>query len=327
MILPSRVLMPVIRAALERGQRVRMTVTGSSMLPFLRDNDVVELEPAPAPRLGDMVLVQTAPPGPAERYVLHRIVRINGGTAFFIRGDAQPYCEGPFTPDAVLGRVATVRRNGRDRALGRGLWRLAGLVWIRCTPLGLWLLWLVARMRGIRGRVVRRLQRLSVFRVWVKRFRPAYTIQEASPSDLMTLHAWLSPGGEDALPASERNANPYLTTYVARSGADVLGFVSLLRHPETEFPHTGHWLYSLTVRTRYRRIGVGEALTRRVIEQARAESAPELLLYVFENNAPAIALYRKLGFERVVLPALEAELEADVQKYGRRRVPLRKPLG
>jgi ribosomal protein S18 acetylase RimI-like enzyme len=49
-------------------------------------------------------------------------------------------------------------------------------------------------------------------------------------------------------------------------------------------------------------------------------------LCVFENNAPAIALYRELGFERVVLPALEAELAADVQKYGRRRVTLRKPL-
>lgn len=176
MILPGRELMPVIRAALARGQRVRMTVTGSSMLPFLRDSDVVELEPAPAPRLGDMVLVQTDPPGAAERYVLHRIVRMDGGAAFFIRGDAQPYCEGPFKPDAVLGRVATVRRNGRARALGRGLWRLAGLVWIRCTPFGLWLLWMAARIRGIGGRVVRGLQRMPVFRAQVKRFRPAYII-------------------------------------------------------------------------------------------------------------------------------------------------------
>jgi hypothetical protein len=149
MILPSRELMPVIRAALDRGQRVRMTVTGSSMLPFLHDSDVVELEPAPAPRLGDMVLVQAATPGAPEYYVLHRIVRMDGGAVFFIRGDAQRHCEGPFTPDAVLGRVTTVWRNGRARALERGLWRLAGLVWIRCTPFGLWLLWLVIRLRAI----------------------------------------------------------------------------------------------------------------------------------------------------------------------------------
>ena len=129
------------------------------------------------------------------------------------------------------------------------------------------------------------------------------------------------------MPASERNANPNLTNYVARRGEEVLGLVRLMRHPETDFPHTGHWLYSLTVRTRYRGIGVGEALTRRVIDQSRPEGASELCLCVFENNSPAIALYRKLGFERVVLPALAAELAADVQEYGRRRVTLRKPLG
>ena len=146
MTLPSRKLMPVIRAALERGQRVRMSVTGSSMLPFLRDSDVVELEPASAPRLGDMVLVQAA-----ERYVLHRIVRMDGGAGFFIRGDAQPNCEGPFTLDAVLGRVTTVWRNGRARALERGLWRLAGLVWVRTSPLGFFLLQLALPLWHLAG--------------------------------------------------------------------------------------------------------------------------------------------------------------------------------
>jgi signal peptidase len=161
MILPSRELMPVIRAALERGQRVRMTVTGSSMLPFLRDCNVVELEPAPAPRLGDMVLALAATPGAAERYVLHRIVRVEAGGAFFIRGDAQRHCEGPFTSDAVLGRVTIAWRNGQARAVERGLWRVAGLVWIRCRPFGLWLLRLDARIRGIGGGVVRGLQRMT----------------------------------------------------------------------------------------------------------------------------------------------------------------------
>ena len=159
MILPGRVLMPVLRAALERGQRVRLTVTGSSMLPFLRDGDVVELEPAPAPRPGDMVL-RTDPPGAAEHYVLHRIVRMEGGAAFFIRGDAQAYCEGPFTPDAVLGRVSTVRRNGRARAVDRGVWRAAGWVWRRTSPGGFFLLRLALPLWQLGRRAQRRLQHL-----------------------------------------------------------------------------------------------------------------------------------------------------------------------
>jgi len=159
MILPSDALMPVIRDALERGQRVRMTVTGSSMWPFVRDGDVVELEPAPAPRSGDMVLVQTNPQGSADRYVLHRVVKVDRGAGFFVRGDAQPNAEGPFAPAALLGRVTTVRHNGRARDHRRGFWRLIGLVWIPCSRFGLWPLRLVARIRRLGVTAARRFRR------------------------------------------------------------------------------------------------------------------------------------------------------------------------
>lgn len=135
MILPARELMPLVRAALERGQRIRLTVTGSSMVPFLHDSDTVELEPAQRLRLGDMVLVRTG----AERYVLHRIVRMDGAV-FFIRGDAQSWSEGPFTTEAVLGRVTIAWRKGRLCNLEHSLWRLAGSVWLRTSPLGFFLL-------------------------------------------------------------------------------------------------------------------------------------------------------------------------------------------
>ncbi len=314
--------MPVIRAALGRGQRVRLTANGSSMIPFIRDGDVVELEPLHAAwTLGDIVLAESA----AGHYVIHRIVRLVGDHVW-LRGDAQPQHEGPLPRQAVLGRAVAASRNGRVRGLDRGGWRLAGRVWMRCAPLGVWLLRLIGFARRVGGWALRCLQRFPLFRAWVKRVRPIFVIQEASQSDLMALYAWLDPNGERALPASERNANPNLTNYVAKRGSEVLGLVRLMRHPEADFPHVGYWLYSLTVRPRYRGMGIGEALTRRVIEQAEAEGAPDLFLRVFEDNAPALALYGKLGFEPVTLPALEDELAADVQKYGRRRVPLRKRL-
>jgi ribosomal protein S18 acetylase RimI-like enzyme len=301
-------------------------VTGSSMLPFLRDGDVVVLEPAPAPRLGDIVLVQTDPLGAAKRYVLHRIVRMDGGAAFFIRGDAQPQCEGPLERQAVLGRVVTASHDGCDYFLDRGWWRLAGRVWLVVHPLGFGLLQLAGFIRRVGGWALRHLQRVYAWRVLAKRFHPAYGIYEATPNDLMALYTRSTPS-TDCPPSTEKDANPYLTNYVAKSGSSVMGLVRLMRHPEADIPQVGYWLYSLTVRTRYRGMGIGEALTRRVIEQARAEGALELFLRVFEDNAPALALYRKLGFEQVTLPALEADLVADVQKYRRRRLPLRKPLG
>lgn len=92
--------MSVIRAVLERGQHVRMTANGSSMLPFIHNGDVVELEPIRSSlTIGDIVLTQIS----AERYVLHRIVQVKEDI-FFLRSDAQEHSEGPLTLCNVLGK-------------------------------------------------------------------------------------------------------------------------------------------------------------------------------------------------------------------------------
>jgi hypothetical protein len=147
MNVPARELMPVIRAALERKQHVRLTATGSSMFPFIRSGDVVELEPPrPLPVVGDLVLAQSASLAEGERYVLHRVVRVKG-EAFFLRGDAQQYYEGPFRRRDILGRVTLIYRNGRPRRLDQGWWRRLGLAWNRCAPLNIWLFLLMRQLR------------------------------------------------------------------------------------------------------------------------------------------------------------------------------------
>ncbi len=150
MLIPARELMPLIGAALERDQRVRLTVTGSSMFPFIRSGDVVELEPLNGlPELGDVVLAR-CPAGPAgERCVLHRVVGKNG-EAFFLRGDAQRDCDGPFFPGDLLAKGAARFRRGRGRRLDRGLWRRLGLTWNRLAPVNVWLFQLLRRLAGQR---------------------------------------------------------------------------------------------------------------------------------------------------------------------------------
>jgi len=144
-------LMPIVRAALERGQTVRMTAHGGSMLPFIYDGETVELvPPRPSWRLGDIVLAQSA----AERYVLHRIVKIAGESAF-LRGDSQNYYEGPFPPQAILGRAVTAAGQGRLRRLDRGVWHWAGLLWLHSGWLGFYLLQLVLGLRRL-GRAIPR---------------------------------------------------------------------------------------------------------------------------------------------------------------------------
>lgn len=144
--------MPVIRAALGRGQKVRMTVNGSSMLPFIRDGETVELvPPSPSPLAGDIVLVEIA----EALYVVHRIIQIEGDM-IFLRGDAQKDREGPFPYQAVLGRVITTNSRGGVRALDHGPWYWAGLVWMRSGLLGYIILQFALRLRGVGGTLRRR---------------------------------------------------------------------------------------------------------------------------------------------------------------------------
>ncbi len=150
MALPARHFMPVIRDALERGQQVRMTARGSSMFPSIRNGDIVAIDPMETTAVvGDVVLVQCAPEAEGERYVLHRVVRVEGG-AFYLRGDCQRDCEGPFTNKDILGRAVSVYRSGRERRLDRGMYRRAGLAWNRCAPFNVWVFQLIRRFQGKR---------------------------------------------------------------------------------------------------------------------------------------------------------------------------------
>jgi ribosomal protein S18 acetylase RimI-like enzyme len=59
------------------------------------------------------------------------------------------------------------------------------------------------------------------------------------------------------------------------------------------------WIAGVGVAVPHRGQGVGEALMRGVLEQARARGLREVWLEVLVQNEPAIRLYEKLGFERV----------------------------
>lgn len=333
MIVPASELMPVIRASLEGGQRVRMTVNGSSMLPFIRDNDTVELEPLRSlPAKYDVVLAQS----PDKRYVLHRVIRIEG-EVFFLRGDANLHVEGPFTVSDALGRVTTFYHRGRAHELNSGVWRLAGRVWTCCHPLGSRLLrfvlpvWRLGKrclvrvrpfLRRSAGGLTARLRAVPAVRAGLKRISVPCVIQEAGVLDLMAVNAWLNPSAGGDPPPTD----PSITNYVAKRGNRVIGLVRLGRRHDANPAYTGHWLWSLTVREPYRGMGLGEALTNHVIGEAQREGAPALFLAVTEGNFPAVRLYRKLGFERVVLPEVEEQLIAEAQQLGRRRVTLRRVL-
>jgi len=56
------------------------------------------------------------------------------------------------------------------------------------------------------------------------------------------------------------------------------------------------WVQSCYVRPEARGTGVLELLLDAIADEARRDGAPELRLYVHEDNARAVAAYRKRGF-------------------------------
>ena len=127
-------------------------------------------------------------------------------------------------------------------------------------------------------------------------------------------------------PAALTEAGPGVNVSVARHRGRVVGLAQHVRRPPDQAPWDGHWLVALTVRAPYRGLGMGEALARRVIEEARAAGADELKLAVFEDNVRAVRLYEKLGFARVTVPGLEPAFAEEMGRYGRRRIVMRRDL-
>jgi ribosomal protein S18 acetylase RimI-like enzyme len=319
MTLPGQQVLPVVRAALARGQHVRMTVNGNSMWPVIHDADSVEIRPQRgAPARADVVLAESAP----ARYVVHRVARVQHD-GLWLCGDAQPRAEGPVPVQQVLGTVIRAVHAGRVRVLERGVWRWAGLVCMCCRPLPAWLGALRIRLRNAAARALGCVHGTALVRAVLRRCRPAVRVREATQEESQRIAAWLvAPAARDVPDAAWQTPHG-LNNYVAASNTRLLGFVRLMRHPADAAPRAGCWLYSLTVRTRYRGMGIGEQLVRHVLREAAATGAQELLLTVFEDNHPARALYQKLGFERVTIAALEQELADDVARYGRRRMVMR----
>jgi ribosomal protein S18 acetylase RimI-like enzyme len=165
-----------------------------------------------------------------------------------------------------------------------------------------------------------RLQRTPVYRKLADPIKKNIRITEADERDSGFVHSWLNPDfSEPMAPPS-----PNTTDYVAKKGKKIVGFVQLVRRSEDFKAEAGHWLFGLWVKPIYRNIGIGMALSQKVIEKAQEEGAKELLLLVHEDNQNAIKLYRKLDFKFKVLPGVEEMLEREKTITGRKRVVMGK---
>lgn len=118
---------------LAQGSRLQFAARGSSMLPFIREGDLLTVAPLGRGglRLGEIALYR-----PADRAVLaHRIIG-RGATdgCWLARGDAAWGPVERVRREQVLGRVVALERRGRTRRLDTRWHRWLGLLWHLLWP-------------------------------------------------------------------------------------------------------------------------------------------------------------------------------------------------
>lgn len=121
---------------LEQGETVPLTVTGSSMYPFLaHGRDTVYLKKfRTEPRVGDLVFYRRS----AGHYILHRIVA--AGDTYTLLGDRQSQPEPGIRREQILAQAVAVRRNGKLLEPDHPIWRFFRGPWQWLRPLRPWLI-------------------------------------------------------------------------------------------------------------------------------------------------------------------------------------------
>ena len=116
--LSNRGQVELLRGITERGKSFRLRVLGSSMSPFIRDNDILTLAPIHdrPPDVGDVVAFVRPETGWLR---IHRIIgRQHDG--WLLRGDNCPESDGIFRLHEIVGRVTRIERNGGAYRFGQG---------------------------------------------------------------------------------------------------------------------------------------------------------------------------------------------------------------
>ena len=131
-LVKSNLLFPFINEMLNSRKYVRITVTGMSMYPFLRENiDSIELSSVNFTNLhrNDIVMILRD----SNEYVMHRVIK-KENDCFYIVGDAQQWIEGPLRPNQLVAKITTIWRRNKKIDCTNLWWRLLSSLWLVLLP-------------------------------------------------------------------------------------------------------------------------------------------------------------------------------------------------
>jgi len=100
----------VVQTVLENGGTAKFRVTGSSMIPTIKSNDVVSISPYKEnrPKVGDVIALLDRV---NKRIIIHRIIK-QQKSMFLLKGDGLWHYDGFFPREWIAGFVSRLERNG-----------------------------------------------------------------------------------------------------------------------------------------------------------------------------------------------------------------------
>jgi signal peptidase len=328
-------LSSISKEVLVRGGLFCFKAHGSSMYPFIRDGDVLTVQPVETDSLniGDVAFYRST----RERLVAHRVVEkkfTNGKCVLIMRGDSGLNTSEQVPAEHVLGRVMSIQRGQKVMYLEDKSWKLAALLWITSYPLGAMFLKTETKSKQIAAYFLRQVQALKPYRSIVRKlFRNKISYRIATNEDITGLSKFYCYGKlsniADPIELSEQafsRLKGERHTLFARFRGKIIGATMITRFPDDEISYPDWWIFGMRVRIPYRGMGIGEGLARRAIEKASEEGAHRLNLLVYEKNRAAVTLYHKMGFCQISIPALDKELEEETKQSTQRRIILSKEL-
>jgi hypothetical protein len=115
---PSIKNMSLFSSMLQDGYKLRLQVTGTSMLPFLKTGSYVTLFRAPLPELkiGDIIYCC----GDDEECKLHRLISTKNDR-LITKGDALGFPDQPFQKKHYLGKVILIEQEHANATVSRNM--------------------------------------------------------------------------------------------------------------------------------------------------------------------------------------------------------------
>lgn len=313
----SEIRLELLKAVLKKGKLFRFQAPGFSMYPFIKNNDIITVAPPAIRRPGTGDIVAYVHPE-IEKLIVHRVIQCSDN-AFLIKGDNTSIPDGLVPRENIFGTVIRVERAGRNAVAGLSYGRKAIALMSRYGILqGCTRMMRFPQKAGVAG--LHQAQKFAIYRRFARNLRPDLAILKADEKDMNVVQAQWDLVTEPEPEPYRRN--PEVTNIVAKHDNTILGFIQLIRHPDTSDPYTGCWLFSLNVKTPYRGMGIGRELVMNVIEMAQQDGADGLSLLVSEKNQPAIALFSDLLFKPATSPELEMRLKEEYAATGTRQIAL-----